>query len=418
MLDRSVAPKISFDPSIAPIPYKTTVLNNSIPVYSISDHGQNVVGIQIIFRGGKIEESSRGSAYFSTHLLKSGTSRFDVNYINEFFELRGAFVQVQNGLDNNSFSLYCLSDKLNETLPFFLHLFKESNFPQTQLEKLKKKKRQEISINNQKSSYWASKLLKQSLFGNHPYGHLISFEDVDSITQKNIQEHWEKYSFENIEFVTITGNFDENIVYEHLDELLQTKNTNARGSQKIAYKPEKKVKKLEKSEQTSLKIGFPTIPLSDPDYPALSLANTLWGGYFGSRLMQTIREEKGLTYGIHSSIIHLKEASYIQVSADLKKDAGEETLILLGSEIEKMASESVNNIELEKVKSYIIGEYKSGTESIFDKMSKIKFLKTHQLEDDFFIKLYMGILQTDSEKIKAITKKHIQPNSFHTILVE
>lgn len=418
MIERSIEPKISFDPSIGSLNYKTTVLSNSIPVYSISDANQNVVGIQIVFGGGKIDEAVNGTSYFATQLVKSGASKVDANQINEFFELRGAFVQVQSGLDKNSFSLYCLSEKLKEVLPFFLELFNSPTFPQNQIDKLKKKKAQEIIINDQKSSYWANKLLKQSLFGDHPYGHLISLEDVNSITQTDIKHHWEKNALNNIEFITVTGKFENELVYTYLEEQLKGVANNQIRPKKIIHSPEKKFKKLDKSEQTSLKIGLPSIFLTHPDYAALSLANTIWGGYFGSRLMQTIREEKGLTYGIRSSMIHLRQAYYLQVSADLKKGAGEETLKLLESELFKIASTPVNNIEIDKVKSYIIGEYKSGTESIFDKMSKVIFLKTHHLNNDFFIRLYKEVLATDAEKIIEVTRQYIQPKMFHTILVE
>ncbi|MCB0495120.1 MAG: insulinase family protein [Cyclobacteriaceae bacterium] len=417
MLDRSVAPKISFNFEIQPLKYQTHILGNSIPVYSISDEHQEVIGLQVVFSGGKSSESVNGASYFATHLLKSGTKEYNSNYINEFFEFRGAFVQVQSGLDSSSFSLYCLSEKLKEVLPFFLALFNQCDFPEDQIDKLKKKKNQEININLQKSSYWANKLLKQSLFGKHVYGHLLSIEDVEVLERKHILNFWEG-ALRNINFVTIAGKFDIEFVLRLLENSLEVPVSTTRTTPELKTRASKQTKKLELSEQTSLKIGLPTIDLNHPDYPLLSLGNTIWGGYFGSRLMQTIREEKGLTYGIRSSFSHLQEASYLQISADLKKGAGEETISLIESELNLLINQSVNPEELNKVKSFIIGEYKSGTESIFDKISKVKFLKVHGLTDDYFIQLYNKILAADSKRIKASVEKYIKPQLFHTVIVE
>jgi len=123
MLNRKEPPHVSFDPTIDDLVYETKSLANGISLYSITDKTQDVCGIEIIFGGGKTEESINGASYFSTNLLKAGSGKNNATAINNFFELRGAFVQFQNGLDHNSFSLYCLTSKLKETLPFFVDLF-------------------------------------------------------------------------------------------------------------------------------------------------------------------------------------------------------------------------------------------------------------------------------------------------------
>lgn len=419
MLNRLVAPEVSFDSEINKIEYDSHILTNNIPIYSISDSTQSVVGIQIIFGGGKISEEVPGVSYFSTNLLKSGTRIHDSNYINNFFEFRGSFVQYQNGLDYNSLSLYCLSEKLTEILPLFLELYIDPDFPIDHLEKLKKKKAQEVSVNKKKSSFWANKLLKESLFGNHPYGHLISLDDIEAIDKNIIERHWNRFASSNILFFTVAGDFNIDYITSSFNKLPPNKNQDINNPiHNHSTKNELIKKSLENSEQTSLKIGQPIISLSHENYPKFTLGNTIWGGYFGSRLMQTIREEKGLTYGIRSSLIHLKEASYLQISADLKKGAGKETVELINEELDNLVSGTLTEEEVEKVKRYIIGEYKSSIESIFDKIAKVKFLKLNKLSDTFFVHLYNQILESTPGQVQAILKETIRPESFHSVLVE
>lgn len=421
MLIRSVAPKLNFNSTINKLPYNTYQLANSCPLYAIEDKNQAVVGVEIIYGAGKNNEIKKGASYFSSSLLKAGISGFNSNDINEFFELRGAFVQVQSALDYNSLSLYCLSEKLDEALPFFLKLFTQPIFPQDQLDKLVKKKYQELEINEQKSNYWAAKLLKKALFKNHPYGHVLDKQELSSITQEDLSEHWKNYSSNNIQFITATGNINLNDLINKIEDTIDPQATE-KNSIKDIFKPShnssSEKKKLPNNGQSSLKIGIHSIALTSPEYPSLSFGNTLLGGYFGSRLMQSIREDKGLTYGISSSIVHLKEASYIQISADVKIGAGSEVIDLIKIELENLTNSAIAEQELDKVKSYLIGEYKSNSETIFDKMSKVKFLKLQNLPDAYYIDHFNAILNLDAQKIQEVLRNFFKAESFNTVLVE
>jgi zinc protease len=420
MLIRSVPPNLSFDSSIKKLAYNTSKLSNKIPIYSIEDKTQSVCGIEIVFSGGKIDESVKGASYFATNMFKSGTKDFSSNDINKFFELKGAFVQMQSGLDFNSVSLYCLSDKLIQTLPFFLKIFNEPLFPQHQLTKLIKKKEQEININNQKSNYWASKLLKESLFKNHPYGHVLSINELDSITTDSLKSHWTKLCFNGVKFITAVGKFS---IAQIIDELESSFNGNNKDIVKannigVSNHSSFSRKKLENNEQSSLKIGIHSTNLSSSNYAGLSFGTTVLGGYFGSRLMQSIREDRGLTYGINSTIIHLANSSYIQISADLKMGTGDEVLDLIKSEIHKLKNTSIGKNELDKVKNYVIGEFKSNSETIFEKISKVKFLKLNKLEDTYYIDHFKSITQLSSYQIQKSMKENMNTKSFNVVLVE
>ncbi len=421
MLNRKEAPHLSFDPTIDELVYETESLSNAIPLYSIIDKSQDVCGIEIIFGGGKIDEQKNGASYFSSNLLKSGSSKFNASEINNFFELRGAFVQFQNGLDYNSFSLYCLTSKLKETLPYFVELFNNPTYPDTKLKQLKSKKEQQLKVNKQKSSYWSTKLLKEALFKQHLYGKTLNQEDIQSINAQDLKNHWNAHSLKNILFVTAAGNFDKKMVATTLESSLKKNNKPDERTKEIipiSQQSESLNKTLKDSQQSSLKIGFHTISFLHPQYSALSLGNAILGGYFGSRLMQSIREDKGLTYGIGSSIQHLKLSSFVQISADIKMGAGKEVLELIKLELDKLITESIPETELIKVKHFLIGEYKSNNQTIFDKINKIKFLKVNNLSDSYFKLHFNSILNQHSNSIQEVLAIHFQSNNFNTVLVE
>ncbi|MCF6360348.1 MAG: insulinase family protein [Cyclobacteriaceae bacterium] len=417
---RSEAPHISFNKQIKNICYDTDSLSNNISLYSIQDKSQTVCGVEILFGGGKIDELKKGASFFSTNLLKAGIKGYDSHQINNFFELRGAFVQLQSGLDINSLSLYCLSSKLKETLPFFLNLFNEPIFPDEKLAQLASRKEQELDINLQKSSYWSSKLIKEALFGNHPYGQVLEKEDFQSITPSNLKDHWSSFSLNQIKFITAAGDFDKAFLKSAIETILEKQSKKVANAVKGAFstEPSNTTKTLLNSKQTSLKISFQTINYLHPHYPTLSLANTVFGGYFGSRLMQSIREDKGLTYGIGSSIQHLKKSSYIQISADIKMGAGNEVLELIKVELDKIHNNKISDTELNKVKHYLIGEYRSSNQTIFDRINRVKFLKINNLSNSYFANHFDSILSVEADQIREVSKVQYNPSLFKSVLVE
>jgi len=421
MLNRLVEPNTSFDSTIHKISYETNLMSNNIPLYSIQDKKQAVCGVEIVFGKGKENEQINGAAYFSTTLLKSGIKGYDANQINNFFELRGAFVQLQSSLDFNTLSLYCLTDKLKEVFPFFLRLFDQPSFPKSKLESLKRKKEQELTINQQKSNFWASKLFKEALFNNHPYGNILNKQDIKSITPEILNSHWHNNSLKAVKLITAAGNFDKHLLISEIESNLKTqtieleKNTD---NLTFTHTAQSVTKTLDGNKQSSITVGGLTINQSNINYPSLSLGNTLFGGYFGSRLMQSIREEKGLTYGISSSIQHLQKASFIQISADVKMGFAKNVVELIELELEKLISREISENELNKVKKYLLGEYKSNSETIFDKINEVKLLKLKGLNDSYFDNYFKSIIRATSSDVQKALNKYYNMISFTTIRVE
>ncbi len=420
MINRAIAPGCNFSTKIPSLNYDSYFLENGIPVYAIHDKDQEICGLELIFEGGKRVEPVPGASYFATHLLTAGTSQYTKSEINKFFELRGAFVQMQAGIDICSFNLYCLSNQLNNILPFFAHLFLEPAFPNEQIEKLKTQKKQSIKINEQKSSYNASKILRKYLFGKHPYSHILSENDINNLNKRDIVKYWHHVSVKSLKFISLAGNFKDDAL-KNLNTFFGLQSINRQtSSSKIKISPNYGLVKngLKNSRQASLKLATLTISPTHEKYPLVSLTNTILGGYFGSRLMQSIREDKGLTYGIHSSIVHLKDASYVQISADVKKGSTTQVIELIWNEVNKLGSQNISNQEITKVINYLIGSYLTSTDNIFDKMAKIKHLKLHNLSDNFYSIFYQQIASISSKQIKQTTQEYFNRELFTTALVE
>src|SRR5690606_5823220 len=139
-----------------------------------------------------------------------------------------------------------------------------------------------------------------------------------------------------------------------------------------------------KALQSAIRLGSRTIGRSHADFPALQLVNILLGGYFGSRLMANIREDKGYTYGIGSGIVSLQHDAYLTIATEVGADATRATLVEIEKEIGRLRSEPVSDEELQVVKSYILGSMLGSLENIFAHGDKFRNVYFSGLDIDYY----------------------------------
>jgi predicted Zn-dependent peptidase len=216
-----------------------------------------------------------------------------------------------------------------------------------------------------------------------------------------------------------SGSFDDNVIqtieneFGNIDILgpENIKINNSSGKNETIY-----IEK-ENSVQTSLRLGTISIPKSHLDYGGLMVANEILGGYFGSRLMKNIREEKGLTYGIYSGIANLKHASYFVISADVKKEYRLEAMSEIIKEIENLLNIPVSEDELKIVRNYMLGQIQSGINTPFALISHFKDLHQNGLSYDDFQSYIQTIRSITPIQIQALVQKYMNPDKLVSVSV-
>ncbi|MDZ7650666.1 MAG: pitrilysin family protein [Cytophagales bacterium] len=414
MLDRKSAPQfVEIVTSNLPSPEITT-LNNGVPLIQFDKVNQEVLRIELIFKAGKWYEPKVGISYFTSHLLDKGTRNNSSIQIAEIFDQFGSSVEINAGSDFVSISLFTLTNNVNKVLPLFCEIAHYPSFPDSEFALLKDIFRQNLKINNEKSSYLASKTIRQNIFGsNHPYGSSVTERDLDLLTRQDLLDFFQTRF--NLHEVYVTGKMDSSIKKMLANNLSEFPITNQPQVQLVFSEfSQVNTQHIQKPEsiQSSIRLGKRVVNRSNPDYPALVLLNHILGGYFGSRLMKNIREEKGLTYGINSSIHALKNDAFLLIGTDVNKENRTVALSEIKSEIMRLGEENIDRAELETAKHHLLGSLQLETANPFSVLEKIKTIRLHNLNSDFYSILFEGIQASNSDTLTRVAQANLNENSF------
>lgn len=421
MLDRSVAPPFVEPHAFVLPPLEKLEIANGRQLFVIHSEENEVLRMEIMFPyAAKWEEEQNGLSFFTYKTLTEGTLSRSSNEIHEYLERFGAFIEVNPGFDVSSIAVYCTPKNFKNVVKVIAEILREPSFPNTELNTLKEIQKQKLAINLEKNSYVATTKFKSLLYDrkDHPYGNSITEHDIDAIKRDQLQFFYQKHIRSSFD-IFLTGKVSDQEVklveeelgsfkVEELSKIEHENFTNVRGDFSFESK---------NLLQSSIRIGNHSISRKDVDYFALFLANEILGGYFGSRLMQNIREDKGYTYGIQSSFSHQKFDTVWVIATDVKAEFADATIEEVKKEINILQTRLVPEEELNKVKTYIKGNYLSGITNVFGLSEKYKNLIYYDLDPDFYDRLFDEVDAVNSEKILDVSKKYFDWNSLTIVKV-
>ncbi|HSZ25126.1 MAG TPA: pitrilysin family protein, partial [Cytophagaceae bacterium] len=348
ILDRTLVPPYkSIDSYILPEAVSST-LDNGIPLHLIISGTQPVVRLELIFKSGNWYEPALGCAHFAAKMLSEGTTHFTAKEIQDKFAYYGAFPEFNSGMDLASVTIYTLSKYLEDLLPLIYEIVSESVFPEKELENAKNITLQGLKVNKEKTAFLAGVKFREMLFGpNHPYGYFLSDKAIEAVQSNVLLDFYQKnYTSKNceivisgsgeIDFAALTNKYLGTTHWGKADTIPYS------GNQQSEV-PFSKREFLPKEEvvQSSIRMGKKLFTISHPHYFNFYCLNELFGGYFGSRLMQNIREDKGYTYGISSNLVTYNREGYFVIGTDTKKEFTQQTLDEIYKEMKKMREEKV-----------------------------------------------------------------------------
>ncbi len=419
MLDRSKAPDFKIPKSIEfPTPIQRT-LPNGVHLYFIPTPQIDAVKLDISSTINEASKSKLLVPYFALEMVTEGTLSKNAAELDDFFDTYASEVDTESGFENHGLSILTTKKHFDTVLPVFRELLTEAVFPEKELSKRKKQKALSIHINRDKNSHRASQLFRKALFGeNHPFGQITEEKDVDLVQGEDLMGFYKKDLWTNSE-IFLTGNLAdsqlEDIIWEIGNIPITFFSNPPTGFQN--QKHQRLTEEKEKSVQSSIRIGCHLIPKNHPDYFKLSLMNTILGGYFGSRLIKNIREDKGHTYGIYSSIGSLKQADYWVVMADVIKEHDEAVIEEVYKEIDKLKNEPITAAELEVVRNYMIGKLLSQFSSGFELIGRFKSIHQAGLDFGFFQQNLDYILQAKPEDIMEVANKYLHREKMVEVIV-
>jgi zinc protease len=425
MLDRTKAPKIK-DAVELELQLKAAekfTLDNGVEVYSINAGAQEVTMIELVFFAGNWHEDHNIVAGTTNFMLKNGTSKRTAFEINEHFEYYGAYLNRNCYNETANLTLHCLNKHLKNVLPVVGELLTDSVFPEEELAIYKQNQVQRLKVNLKKADFVANRYIDTYLFGeHHPYGRFTSINDFEALKRDDVVKFYKEYYVNGRCIIFVAGKLSPDI-YEQLNTTFGHLNLNKKTLEQRIYKPvtapEKKHRVVndENGVQGAIRIARPFPNRHHPDFTRSQVLNNLFGGFFGSRLMSNIREDKGYTYGIHSYFQnHVAESAWM-VSTEAGRDVCEATIQEVYKEMTILREELVDEDELLLVRNYMIGSILGDLDGPFQIIGRWKNYVLNGLEDSYFYNSINTIKTITAEEIMELANKYLLPEDFYELVV-
>lgn len=427
MLNRTVAPDIK-----EPVDFTITLpacqkhtLSNGIEVYAVDMGSEETLMVNWVFYAGNWYEDAKAVAAASNFLLKNGTSKRSAFDINEHFEYYGAYLNRGCYNETAELTLHCLNRHTNELLPVVAELLTDAVFPAEELAIYKQNAKQRLKVSLQKCEFVAGRLIDAYLFGEqHPYGKYNNAEDYDAIQREDIIAFYNKY-YRNGRCVIFTaGKLPIDLIAQleiHFGSLPfrvhRQEITAVRHPLQPALQKKSHIINDPTGVQAAIRIARPFPNRHHPDFQKAMVLNSLFGGFFGSRLMANIREEKGYTYGIYSYLLnHINDSGWM-VSTEAGRDVSEATVTEIYNEMALLREEPVDDEELLMTRNYMIGSILGDLDGPFQVIGRWKNLVLNNLDENYFHNSLHIIRTVSTQELQELANKYLQPDQFYELVV-
>lgn len=421
MPDRSKAPLIKQVQSVElPVPNKY-VLDNGIPVYEINKGTQDIIKIEVVFNAGRPYEAKKLAARATASLIKEGTAQYTSAEISEKVDFYGGTLSTPYNLDTSNIVLYSLNKYLDKLLPLTAELIKYPVFPQDELDTYIQQSKQKLQVDLQKNDVVAYREITEYIFGKeHPYGYNSIPATYSALTRDDlIGHHQNSYTKDNC-MIFVSGKSAPDIIDKinmHLGQGIRAGLPAQSTFPLISHKAQQVKIEHPDSLQTAIRIGRRLFNRKHDDFKAMYLVNTILGGYFGSRLMTNIREDKGYTYNIYSSLDTMYRDGCFYIGTEVSNELVEATKEEIYRELDQLQSQPVEKDELEMVRNYLLGNLLTMLDGPFNTAEVIKTIIAEELPNNALEELVEKIKYISPDEIQHIAQKYFKKEDLWEVVV-
>lgn len=335
------------------------ILNNGVKHYTLPSNEFEVLRVSFVFGAGPIVQTKPFAASATAYLLAEGSEMMDAQQIAESLDFYGSHYDVNIDRDYTYFNVCMLSKFAKQTLAITEQILLHPTFPDHEVESYCAKRKQRLTIEREKVETKAREAFAQALFGDqHPYGISSHQDNYDQLTRDDVADiYYRYYTAENC--IVVSSGHITDVEREIIERVASQLPSGDRVTKpiipEIVTTPYTYIAQPT-AVQSSIRMGRRLFTRRHPDFLGMQLLATALGGYFGSRLMRTLREERGLTYGVMSAMVNFAHDGYFAVATQVGVESSDEAIELIKEQIEILRHEPIGEDELEMVRRIMIGE--------------------------------------------------------------
>lgn len=402
-------------------PIEIYFLTNGIKVYEINLGSQDIIKMEIIHEAGRSTEHQKLISKATASLMREGTDFKSSSEIADEIDYYGSSIKTASNMDFSYSTLYSLSKYAGKGIRLMHEIYTQPTFPEDEIEKFKKLNIQKLKEELGKNEVLSYRQITDEIFGkDHAYGYNSTEESYKLITREEIIRHYtQRYGTNNCtiilsgkitdtirkEVINLFGSFDKPIT----DPVYTPVTTSEVG---------RKVQIYSKNEhQNAIKTGFRLFDVNHTDQSAFYLTNAILGGYFGSRLMTSIREESGYTYDIYSTVDQMLHDGCFYVSTEAAPEYTESILKEVLHQMDVLKNEPVSSKELNMVKNYLMGNFMNVLDGPVNVSSFVKSMLFLGREPTDFLSFSDEIMQITSDTIMHTAQEYFKEENMIEVIV-
>ena len=389
-------------------------LKNGIPLHVIRAGMEDVVRFDLLIGAGQWNHTQALQAMFTNRMLREGTSSLTSQQIAEKLDYYGAMMELSSSVNCGFITLYSLNKYFPQTIELVADMLMNPTFPEKEMEVVVEVNKQRFLINSTRVEMMGRKRLNRALFGEaHPLGRYAEVEDYDRLSPEVLKSFYHQHYHSGNCSIYLSGKITPEIIQSverALGDAPWGEVSQASSFQPITPQPEVGKRFFVEKEdalQSSIKLGGFVMDRLHPDFLKARVMVTLFGGYFGSRLMSNIREDKGYTYGIGAGIVTYPGVSVLAISTEAANEYAEAVITEVYKEMDLLCNDRVPQTELDMVKNYMLGDWCRSYEGPFSLSDAWIYAETGGLDKEFFVRSIDAIQSITCEEVQALAQKYL-----------
>lgn len=395
-------------------------LENGISFYTLNAGEQELVRIEFILPHVNWNTQKPLQATATLSLFNEGTRKFTAAELAENLDYYGAFLQTDFSFDDVTVALYTLNKHAAQVLPLLKNMLTEAVFPQNELTTYIRNQKQKLLVSMEKNEFLVRKRFNKLLFGDNLYGHETSIEDFDTLNQQQLLEYYSAAYQPKLATIIASGKITPEIKQLIDLHFSSWENTGDIGHKNHFHFDEHPAhfEKIEKADalQSAIRLGKRMVNRVHADFPGLQVLNTVLGGYFGSRLMANIREDKGYTYGIGSAIVSLQQSGYFFVASEVGADVCADAIKEIKHEISTLREHLIPQEELVRVRNYMLGSFLGSLENAFSHADKFKNIHFAGLDYSYYTRYIETVKHISAKELLHLAQRYFHPENLVTVV--
>jgi zinc protease len=423
--DERVAPPTPLPVRSLNLPEVTeSELDNGLTVISVPQHQLPIFTVVLVVPGGESAAATEpGLAGLTASLLTRGTTERSAQEIAGAIEQLGGQLAASANQDTVNVFVTGLRENLDESFALLGDVTLNPTFPEDELALARQQTLTGLQVTLSTPAFVAQQLLNQTLYGDHPYGATVTPAGVADITRPDLVDYYEAQFHPNEAILLVIGDVTHEEAVDRAEATFgdwpATDEAETVDYPTPPERTEQAIYLIDRpgSTQATMALGHLLPEADEEERYALTVANQILGAGPSSRLFQTLREERGYTYGIFSGLTTPRDQSSLIIQASVRNEVVAPALTAILLEMTDLRTTSAPTAELTSAKSYLIGNYALQTETATAVASRILDLHLRGLPLDALADYPTEIEAVDAAAVQTAAERYILPNEIAIVVV-